>query len=186
MACCSEGLGCLVPNSSYNCWPNTPIRQPLRVGSLVVKGLSNPDPDPGSEVSGGRVVLAGRVPGVGRVGVGMAAEVVVTAGEVVVAGASEVDVVLAGASTVVVGSAGRVEDVVVPTKVEVGAGVVSGATAVDPPPHAEATTARASRTAVIRIGRVWQIPRLPPRPTPTAELPTYPAEPDHSKMTYSL
>jgi len=78
MAVCSSGCGCLAFSSSYNCSPNTPIRQLLRVGSLVVKGLSNPGPDPGSEASGANVVLAGRVPGVGRVGVG--GEVVDVAG----------------------------------------------------------------------------------------------------------
>ena len=145
MAVCSSGCGCLAFSSSYNCSPNTPIRQLLRVGSLVVKGLSNPAPDPGSEASGANVVLAGRVPGVGRVGVG---------GEVVdVVVAAGAPVVVADAAVVVLGATGGVKEVE-PTVVA-EAVVVSGATVPEPPPHADATTVRARPTANLFIGRVW-------------------------------
>jgi hypothetical protein len=149
MAAFSSGCGCLVPNSSYSCWPNTPIRQSLRVRSLVVKGLSNPDPDPGSEASGARVELVGRAVDVGRVGVVRAATDVVVAG-VVVADAS---VVVADAAVVVLGATGGVKEVE-PTVVA-EAVVVSGATVPEPPPHADATTVRARPTANLFIGRVW-------------------------------
>ncbi|MDP7549567.1 MAG: hypothetical protein QF896_00050 [Acidimicrobiales bacterium] len=125
MAVCSSGCGCLAFSSSYNCSPNTPIRQLLRVGSLVVKGLSNPAPDPGSEASGANVVLAGRVPGVGRVGVG---------GEVVdVVVAAGAPVVVADAAVVVLGATGGVKEVVDEPTVVAETVVVSGATVPEPP-----------------------------------------------------
>lgn len=149
IACCSAELGCLVPSSSYNCWPNTPIRQVRRVGLSSVNGLSNAAPEPGE--SGASVVLAGRVPGVGRVGVGgEVVDVVVAA-----AGASVVEVVLAGTAAVVLRSGGRVVEVVVAATVVVGASVASGAAVSEPPAHAEAATARMRKTAVVRIGQVW-------------------------------
>ena len=147
MAVCSSGCGCLAFSSSYNCSPNTPIRQLLRVGSLVVKGLSNPAPDPGSEASGANVVLAGRVPGVGRVGVG---------GEVVdVVVAAGAPVVVADAAVVVLGATGGVKEVVDEPTVVAETVVVSGATVPEPPPHADATTVRARPTANLFIRRVW-------------------------------
>ncbi|MBL6927323.1 MAG: hypothetical protein ISR43_08870 [Acidimicrobiia bacterium] len=149
MACCSAELGCLLANSSYNCCPNTPIRQPLIVGSLVVNGLSNPDPGPGSEVSGGSVVLTGRVVLVGRVGV------VRSAADVVVAGTSVVDVLVAGAAVVLPVFTVGVAAVVVEATADVGAAVVSGVTVAEPPPQAAASTARVRRTAVARIDQVW-------------------------------
>ncbi|MBT3245665.1 MAG: hypothetical protein HN359_02400 [Actinobacteria bacterium] len=147
MAVCSSGCGCLAFSSSYNCSPNTPIRQLLRVGSLVVKGLSNPAPDPGSEASGANVVLAGRVPGVGRVGVG---------GEVVdVVVAAGAPVVVADAAVVVLGATGGVKEVdAAVAAVVAGAAVVTGEAASEPPPHAEASTAMVRKTAIARIGRV--------------------------------
>jgi hypothetical protein len=152
MAVCSSGCGCLAFSSSYNCSPNTPIRQLLRVGSLVVKGLSNPAPDPGSEASGANVVLAGRVPGVGRVGVARAATDVVVA-----AGASVVVVAAVDAAVVVVATCSDVDEVEVDAAVAAvvaGAAVVTGEAASEPPPHAEASTAMVRKTAIARIGRV--------------------------------
>jgi len=151
MAVCSSGCGCLAFSSSYSCWPNTPIRQLRRVGSLVVKGLSNPAPDPGSEASGARVELVGRVVDVDRVGVARAAIDVVVAGGVV----ADASVVVADAAVVVLGATGGVKEVVDEPTVVAEAVVVSGAMVPEPPPHADATTARARPTANLFIGRVW-------------------------------
>lgn len=119
-----------------------------------MNGFSNAAPAPGE--SGASVVLAGRVPGVGRVGVGgevvdEVVDVVVAAGASVVAG--DVTVVVAvGAAVVVVATSSDANEVVVDAEV---AAVAAGAAASDPPAHAEATTAMVRKTAAVRIGQVW-------------------------------
>ena len=57
MAISSSDSGCLVANSEYACWPNTPMRQSLRVGSWLVNGLPVSGPESGIDV--GRVVAVG-------------------------------------------------------------------------------------------------------------------------------
>ncbi len=78
MAICSSDSGCLVANSEYACWPNTPMRQSLRVGSWLVNGLPVSGPESGIDV--GRVVAVGAAVVEGGVGV----EVVATDATVVV------------------------------------------------------------------------------------------------------
>tara|TARA_B100000959_G_scaffold1277_1_gene1414 strand:- start:43 stop:375 length:333 start_codon:yes stop_codon:yes gene_type:complete len=98
------------------------------------------------------VVLAGRVPGVGRVGVG--GEVVDV---VVAAGAPVVVVAAVDAAVVVVATCSDVDEVEVDAAVAAvvaGAAVVTGEAASEPPPHAEPSTAMVRKAAIARIGRV--------------------------------
>lgn len=131
------------------------------------------------------MVAVGRVPGVGRVGIGGAVVDVV----VVVAGAPVVVVVATDEAVVVVVVPSDVEEVkvdVTGAAVATGAAVVGGATESEPPPQAEATTAMVRKIAMARIDRVWHVPSRRPHPAPIEEWPTYLAGAGQSKMVYSL